>query len=366
MKMPESKNPLRQSARIARLVWRSSAVPVGLVLGVMLGVSGCAQNPAKPEAAATPTESSPSVPEAAAPVSEAPAPLMPLKEIIALVENGKDDAARAALKTFLKKDPKNPQAISLQRQLTTAPRQLLGGAPTVKYTIQNGDTLGGLAQKYLGSSLKFVALARYNHIQRSRDVQVGQVIEVPAQRNSGATIEPEATAAVVAEPEISAASIAVTHLPSASSPAQAASKPRDNPPAEEPVPSAPPETASKPAHAANRLASAPASDDAKSLEQRGMAAYKQKNWETAYAALSSAVAAAPGIEPATSTLATVKPKLVRQYHEQALVDFRQQSLDQAIALWDKALAIDPNYEPALGYRARALELQHRLKQLEQK
>ena len=97
-----------------------------------------------------------------------------------------------------------------------------------------------------------------------------------------------------------------------------------------------------------------------------MAAAKQKNWEAAYAALSSAVAAAPGIEPATSTLATVKPKLVRQYHEQALVDFRQQNLDQAIALWDKALAIDPNYEPALGYRARALELQHRLKQLEQK
>ena len=363
MKNPEWTNPVWQPVRAPLLFSRALAVPVGVVLGLMLGISGCAQNPEKPESAPTPTESSSSTPEAVAPVPEAPAPLMSLKEIIALVENGKDDTARAALKTYLKKDPKNPQAISLQRQLTTEPRQLLGGAPTVKYTIQNGDTLGGLAQKYLGSSLKFVALARYNHIQRSRDVRVGQVIEVPAQHAAGTTIEPEATAAVPAEPQAPAAPIAVTAVPAAASPALAESKPHDSKPLDsQPVEAIPPATAARPTHAAN----APVSDNAKSLEQRGMAAYKQKNWETAYAALSSAVAAAPGIEPATSTLVTVKSKLVRQYHEQALVDFRQQNLDQAIALWDKALAIDPNYEPALGYRARALELQHRLKQLEQK
>ena len=54
---------------------------------------------------------------------------------------------------------------------------------------------------------------------------------------------------------------------------------------------------------------------------------------------------------------------VQKYHEAALVAYRKQDLDNAIALWNKALAIDPNYEPALGYRARAQELQRRLNQL---
>jgi tetratricopeptide (TPR) repeat protein len=54
---------------------------------------------------------------------------------------------------------------------------------------------------------------------------------------------------------------------------------------------------------------------------------------------------------------------VQKYHEAALVAYRKQDLDNAIALWNKALAIEPNYEPALGYRARAQELQRRLNQM---
>jgi hypothetical protein len=46
-----------------------------------------------------------------------------------------------------------------------------------------------------------------------------------------------------------------------------------------------------------------------------------------------------------------------------VVLYRDQKLDQAIALWDHVLAIDPGYERATIYRARAIELQHRLKQI---
>lgn len=56
--------------------------------------------------------------------------------------------------------------------------------------------------------------------------------------------------------------------------------------------------------------------------------------------------------------------LVADYHRQALVHFRNQRLDEALALWDRALALDPGFEPALGYRARALELKRRLEHLE--
>lgn len=321
------------------------------------GGAGCAQAPTAQPAVQSQSETShAAVVDSSAPQT-ADAPLMPLKEIIVLTENGQDDQARAALKTFLKKEPKNPQALSLQRQLTTDPRVLMG-AHVVKYTVQNGDTLGGLAQKYLGSSLKFVALARYNHIQRSRDLRVGQVIEVPD--ISSAVSAPAASAilpvAPVPQNTEPAASVAAEKSAEATPPAVVAPKA---------TPKAAPGLIEPPVVKASVAAHAPTAD-AKALEQSGMVAYKQKQWEAAYTALSSAVLASPGIEPATSTLATLKPKLVRQYHEQALVDFRQQQLNQAIALWDKALAIDPNYEPALGYRARALELQRRLNQLEKR
>ncbi|WP_407275643.1 LysM peptidoglycan-binding domain-containing protein [Halothiobacillus sp. DCM-1] len=346
-----------REARGVRTVGRP--LLIAIVSGFM--AVGCAQNPSAPVAA---TEQ-PAAPESAAPAEHpaetTAAPLMPLKDIIRLIENGQDDQARAALVTFLAKTPKNPQALLLQRQLTTDPRSMMG-AHTEKYTIQNGDTLGGLAQKYFGNSLKFVALARYNHIQRSRDLRVGQVIEVPsvavgaAAASSTATAEePDARSAATVEPA------APADAPSSSS--TPAVTPASAPPAA-PVPAS--------VERGHRVAIKPAvpaeapSEDAKALEQRGMSAYKKQHWEAAYTALSAAVAASPGIEPATSTLASLKPQLVRHYHEAALVDFRQQNLDQAIALWDKALAIDPTYEPALGYRARALELQRRLNQLDKK
>lgn len=312
------------------------------------GGAGCAQAPTAQHAVQGQGESSQAAVDDSSLSQAGDAPLMPLKEIIVLIENGRDDQARAALKTFLKKEPKNPQALSLQRQLTTDPRILMG-AHVVKYTVQNGDTLGGLAQKYLGSSLKFVSLARYNHIQRSRDLRVGQVIEVPDISSAESAPAASASASMPQNTE-TVASVAAEKGAEATPPAIVA-------------PKAAPVLIEPPVVKASVAAQAPTAD-AKALEQSGMVAYKQKQWEAAYTALSSAVLASPGIEPATSTLATLKPKLVRQYHEQALVDFRQQQLNQAIALWDKALAIDPNYEPALGYRARALELQRRLHQLE--
>ena len=54
--------------------------------------------------------------------------------------------------------------------------------------------------------------------------------------------------------------------------------------------------------------------------------------------------------------------LVATFHQRAIVLYRDQQLDPAIALWDRVLAIDPGYEPATVYRTRALELKQRLKQ----
>jgi len=53
-------------------------------------------------------------------------------------------------------------------------------------------------------------------------------------------------------------------------------------------------------------------------------------------------------------------------HKDAMQEYSKQNLDQAIAIWDRALAVLPNHADAKFYRARALDLKSRLQKLDQK
>ncbi len=65
--------------------------------------------------------------------------------------------------------------------------------------------------------------------------------------------------------------------------------------------------------------------------------------------------------PAVREHADLEPVVVEEYHRKAMIFFRRQDLDAALGVWDtKVLVIDPTYEPALLYRAQAIELQERL------
>jgi tetratricopeptide (TPR) repeat protein len=55
--------------------------------------------------------------------------------------------------------------------------------------------------------------------------------------------------------------------------------------------------------------------------------------------------------------------VVEEYHKQAMVLYRKQELSRAIEIWDDVLRLDPGYELAKQYRARALELQRKFEQL---
>ena len=291
-----------------------SRVPRSLLGGGVLifFLAGCAQMPPSAGAAAGKDEGAAELSQqgatgaADAPIS--PAPLMDLKSIIRLIEAGQSDEAQRALKTYLAKDPKNSVALSLQQQLTVNPAVYLG-KPATQYTVQSGDTLGGIAAKFLGNPLKFVILGRYNQISRVKDLRVGQVLKLPAKLKADSVNAP--TEALEAAPPAQSAAVdaGVSAAP--------------------PVP-----TTAAPAPAP---AGAP-------LEPNG-----------------AGTVALPGV--ASANLSPAQMSRVQKYHEAALVAYRKQDLDNAIALWNKALAIDPNYEPALGYRARAQELQRRLNQM---
>jgi len=101
---------------------------------------------------------------------------------------------------------------------------------------------------------------------------------------------------------------------------------------------------------------------AQRLQRESVSLLDQGQNEQALARLGEALSIKPGLKPAGLQAAALRKQLLASYHERAIVLYRDQQLDPAIALWDRILAIDPDYQPAIAYRARALELKRRLKQ----
>ncbi len=86
--------------------------------------------------------------------------------------------------------------------------------------------------------------------------------------------------------------------------------------------------------------------------------------ENAYAMFTQSLTYDPNNEKARAAQGLCRDKLTDGYHREAMRHFRKQELAQAIVLWDKILALDPEHPLAPGYRARAMEMQLKLKQIE--
>jgi tetratricopeptide (TPR) repeat protein len=86
--------------------------------------------------------------------------------------------------------------------------------------------------------------------------------------------------------------------------------------------------------------------------------------ENAYAMFTQSLTYDPTNEKARAAQGICRDKLTDGYHREAMRHFRNQELAQAIVLWDKILALDPGHPLAPGYRARAMEMQLKLKQIE--
>jgi tetratricopeptide (TPR) repeat protein len=86
--------------------------------------------------------------------------------------------------------------------------------------------------------------------------------------------------------------------------------------------------------------------------------------ENAYAMFTQSLTYDPNNAKARAAQGLCRDKLTDGYHREAMRHFRNQELAQAIVLWDKILALDPEHPLAPGYRARAMEMQLKLKQIE--
>jgi LysM repeat protein len=139
--------------------WRTAGA-----LAVGLGLAACGGKGATPPA---------SVAALASPASPAE-----VDAIMALLDGGEEKAARKRVAAALKRDPMNPSLLVLRDSLDRDPTELLGPA-SYPYTVRPGDTMTGLAERFLGNRLKAYQLARYNAVDKPAELAPGRVLRIP-------------------------------------------------------------------------------------------------------------------------------------------------------------------------------------------
>ncbi|MBV9571510.1 MAG: tetratricopeptide repeat protein [Alphaproteobacteria bacterium] len=95
-----------------------------------------------------------------------------------LLQIGKAEEADAELHNYLEAAPKSRAAKFLIQQIE-APIATLFPSENFRVRIPRGGSLSGFARTYLGNSLAFYGLARYNGIEAPADVHEGQWLRIP-------------------------------------------------------------------------------------------------------------------------------------------------------------------------------------------
>ena len=300
---------------------------VQISLLAVLAVSGCAQMGRHKSRVDQPAPVSTAV-IPAAPVAE-PVSDLSLAEIIDnQLQRGHYTEGEQSLHHYLAQHPGDRPAKAMLHQLTANPERWLG-RQSQAHVVQAGESYSSLAGRYLGDPGLFLILARYNHSTNPSLLRVGETVQLPSAARTSA---PAAAGSAGADGADQGAAAAAAGSAPTTAPATA------------PV---------------NESSSA----KAQRLQRESVVLLDQGHQQQALTRLDEALTADPQLKPDGSEAVKLRKDLVTSFHQRAIVLYRDQRLDQAIALWDRVLAIDPKFEPAIVYRTRALELKHRLKQL---
>ncbi|WP_018876808.1 LysM peptidoglycan-binding domain-containing protein [Thioalkalivibrio sp. ALE31] len=338
-------------------------LPLRLVLLAALAglLPGCAQLQGvfNPDAEAE-EETAFAEPPAPEPAAEEPEiERLEIAEIVQLLQRGEMDRAQVALDRILADEPRNHAARHLREQLSGDPRAMLGEAH-FQHTVEPGETLARLAREHLGDANRFVILARYNDLERPDRLLVGQRLRIPRDASDlprGTSdlddqltaLDPDA-APGVGEDGLRRALEADLAAERYGAALEVVERARQRPEAE--------------TQWADWLE--PLAREAKTgyWYQRGLEARSAGDTAEALEAFGEVLARNPQHSGARQHHAELEQQRKEALHAEAIVRYRNQDLDTAIALWDEALAIDPEFEAARGYRLRALELQRRLDALD--
>jgi tetratricopeptide (TPR) repeat protein len=250
------------------------------VLAMALG--SCAMLESKSD---TPQPVEPVVPEPDLPCSTLTAKELE-REALELLDAGKDPEAREKLQCALELSPGSNMAVILLEQLDADPKKYLGNR-YFWYNVKSNETLSRIAQEYLGSSLKFVILAKYNDIEVPANLYTNQKIKIPGKKPVRDEIAPKTEAA-----------------------------------------------------------KEPATSTAEQLRNESLRNEQQNRLEKAFELMTQAVAEDSTLENAQEDLARIRKGLIMQLEEEAYNQEMSDNPDKAIEIWRKILSLDPNNIPA--------------------
>lgn len=112
--------------------------------------------------------------------SSRPAAINEVDAIVQLLDRGERDDARKRVRAALKRDPNSAQLQVLRDSIDRDPQELLG-PQNFPYTVRSGETMIGLAERFLGNRLKAYQLARYNGVEVPQALAAGQVLKIPGE-----------------------------------------------------------------------------------------------------------------------------------------------------------------------------------------
>ncbi|MBI3774289.1 MAG: tetratricopeptide repeat protein [Gammaproteobacteria bacterium] len=319
-----------------------------------------------------------------------------LQSAVNALQAGQEANAKSELAIVLRQDPENKMARSLLAQIQTDPAKYFSGPESFNYTLQPGDTLTSIAQRFLDEPLKFYILARFNGINDSSRLAPGRVIKVPGRKPGGNPV----AAATEDPPKGSAA------RGGEESRTQLARRFYDAGKYQQAIEALSGSGAGNNeardllslsyGKYAEELAQNENLIDAQSVLENAVAlqpgndklrkqlkqVQKQREIERLYKSGTESMVAGdndkaleifnavlkldPKHEPTKQHIASINAFVVETMHKDAMVEYGKQNLDQAIALWDRVLAMSPSHANAKLYRARAIDLKSRLQKMEQK
>jgi len=235
----------------------------------------------------TPAEEPPPKSEVAEPVL--PCLTLPVRDLerqaLELLDAGDTLGAREKLACALELSPGSSQASSLLEQLDADPAEYLG-KQYFWYKVKSSDTLSKIANQYLGTSSKFVILARYNNIDVPANLVAGRDIKIPG------------TESLVDEP---------------------------------PEPAKRPDTRTP---------------DAVKLRDQALEMEQQGRLDEAFGLMTRALVEDPKIDNAQEDLTRIRKGLLLQLEEDAYNQELSGNLDKALENWRRIQAIDPGNIPA--------------------
>lgn len=302
-------------------------------------------------------------------------------KVIDLLHEGEAGRAETMLRSRLKAEPGDGRARDLLQQIKSSPVEYLGES-SFQYEVQAGESLSVLAQRFLGNHRLFYILARYNDIDKPSLVHSGQMIRIPSDYWVGPKPSREPL-----DREIRAREYLAEGRPKDALRLYDEVQPDALGSDELALLSVLHRRWIERALQEGELdAALERLDDARrqapdngrwgdwlaALERRAIAekafrnarSMQERDPVAAARALNRAIEADPRHTRARDALAALRTEVVPELHREAVILYRNQALDRAIALWERALSIDPDYQPAQGYHARAEELRRRLNALD--